>query len=1522
MRQPWFCAALICAVSSAGIGWCQEADATEFADVGEARAFGWKATPDTILSVTDECQVGSVALRAQPEEGADSYRGIDLIHAFDLTGAGPADSIVFHVKQNFGSGMRIQLWTDEGPFNRSFPATHDGWARIELDLDIGNWEHPQNAAWDTINRVSFYEKQFMQPDQYMILDGLAVTVGGRSVLGRLPAHEIGSWSFPHQSDFAWYLGNERTAWAISKTTGQVLGGWNAVTRERYLNYQEGRYHLEDRESLVTGRESEDQVLSADFSEQDQRIELTCANATVPNLRIVKRYWLEDNRLSQRVVFASSRPELEFITYNCQVAFAPTYRDGGYYMGGGDGGGPLVPAPQISTWQKVVQYQNTAKGMLLHQPEKGYSFAHIRTRLDDQFVWPWFTGAIASYVEPMNMMSYTPDGWDMSLGTSRLAGDERASYTQYLSIAEGDWQRFLTDEYASLPEVQEALAEIPPAPEWVGDIKVATGADMVRLRRIVEMTDEGTIMVLFSLSGSWADYYVDRGIQGGYGGWITGPELRDHIQRIKALSPRIKVGIYQWVLSTTDVTRIYRAHPEWFRYGNKDGEPLTTFPGMWPNFAQLLSVEECYQEILSQFDLVLDYLDTDFIYLDDPKAINMIDWETGEYTRDDLSFRFFLDLKRIAAEHGPDKMIFFNNRGNPYGDINYIEARSQLRANYWRHFAGIGAVTEQFVAATRPRARIIPLYYTPPMRREYMNLVLAQGWVPDLTYCDVVASRAFFQAAYEVGNCSPAPVAYSPDWKREKTTNVESYTVRRAGDDGYLMSFISHAESDEKVPVAVDLDSMDLDRGGRVFVWEYVVANALEYEGCATEEFTRQAYTETGWQLDRVTDRRLVYSGPYRKELALELDLAPLSLHQLYVTDEPAAVYSEDGLPGNYLVAHMPQVTLSGTCDWQNGSLEVAIDTTREECELVLFVPLADQRVEAIRLDGQPVEPHWVCEGDAVLPLVKVGKGEHTLEVSLGPAPDVMRVPAPGVTQGPTGIEVELPDCERAVLSAEGDGRARFGRMVSRNADVLALPLPPAWPEAGPCTVSLRAIAGADGQLRPVAEVRGEVELAATLPDLALPPERAVLAPGTSETTPVNRTINGVEVLNAATMTTAVVPGETQPGLASLIAEAAPDELTLRAGATRAIIQGQRDLIGGAFAGFEVADLRQVRVRLANTFHDAYHLRGPTHHVPDRPNSRNFAGIVVDYHTAQGYTKRLRLATGVLHRECSSRLPDFGQGGVADETRDLGTELITVPEATFALDLEPYAPQGWDGRVWLSVGTDWVCASRTLELQILATNENVTGEFLAGTDPSAFREAYARPRVLEVRRSPGGIIIDGPAFEEWWGGAAETDEFFLYGGEGVSKAATSAKLMYDDDNLYVAFICHEPERRKPLIVGGPPWNDDEVEVWLDVNGDQKTFRQVIINAANDRLEYGEAGPTPIGATSAVQVREGDSWMVEMTIPFEGLGVNMPAPGDQWRLSLCRGRPPGRANPNFELIVWAPLQSGGFNDLANFGTMIFR
>lgn len=1522
MPFRWIVILLIFTLLSIRAGICQQADGIEFNKVEEAKTFGWDVTDHTDMTVTRESTVGQYALRAAPAPEAKPYRGINLFRAMDLTGAGPADKVVFYVKQNFGSGMRIQLWGDEGYINRSFAASSGEWSRIELDLDLNHWEHTGDA-WGKIIKIAFYEISFRSPDHYMILDGLSLSVGGKSMLEDDSVHNMQTWTFPHETADAWYVGNAQAAWAISKATGQVLGGWNAKTKERYLNSLEGRYHLEDRKSLVTGRESEDKVLRAKFPNKEQRVELMCSNPAVPDLTIRKDYWINGNKLFQRMGFLTASRDLQFITYNSQAAFNPAYRNGGYYMGGADGGGPLVPAPEIAEWQRVTQYQNTAKGMLLHQPEKGYSFAHLRTRLDDQFVWPYFTGAVASYVEAVNMMSYTPDGWDMSLGTSRLSTQRETSYEQYISIFEGDWQRHIRNEYPALLEVQQALKQIPPVPDWVGDVKIQADANLSRLRQMVRMTDEGTIMVLVNMSGSWADYYVDRGMEEGFGGWITGPELREHIRKIKAISPRIKVGIYMWTLSTCAHSRIYRAHPEWFRYGNKDSEPLSTFPGLAPNFAQLLSIPECYKEILSQFDLVLSYLGTDFIYLDDPKAINMIEWKSGEYTRDDMSFRFFLDVKRIAAKHGPNKMVFFNNQCNPYGDVNFIEAREQLRANFWRRFAGIAAVDQEFVTSTRPKGRINLLYFIPPLRREYMNRILALGWIPSLEYCDVIASRAFFQAAYEVGNCAPIPARYSPDWKRDKETNVESYTVQREGDNGYLLSFINHAETKETVPIRLDLDSLSLDRAGRVSVWEYVVENALEYEGTVTESLARKAYAETGWQLDRVTRRRLLYAGPYKKELALEVGMEPLILHQLYVTTEPAAVYSENDLPANYLFAGMPKVRLQAKSDWRKGSLDIQVASSRDEAEIIAFLPPARYRLERVLLDGRPCETDWVCEGDDVFPVMKVGKGRHRLSLRFGAGvePNPARVEGFSVAGTSTGGSVNLPGFDRALITVEKDNRIMFSRMVAGKSGMLNLLIAPAR-KAGAYSVSVRAVVAGDGRFQPVKDVSASLELSAAKPDLGLGPERPPMEPGTREIKAVNRTIKGLEILNSAIVTTSETPNEIQPGLKMLTAKVQPEDLILEAGTTRAILQGQDGLLGAAFAGLEIKNLRKVEVRLTNSFHNAFHLRGPGFHVPERPNSRNFAGIVVDYHTAAGYTKRVSLATGVLHRECSSTYPDWGRATLADESRDLGLALIEGPEKTFALDLQQYAPADWDGQVWFSVGSDWVCANRRLQLEIIAANDAVTGKFLSGTDPKAFQAAYEKPRTLTVPRSPGGIIIDGSPFEEWWKEAARTEDFFLLGGEGVSKARTTAMLMYDDVNLYVAFICYEPDRRKPLIIGGPPWDDDEVEVWIDADGDQKTFRQVILNGANGKMEYWESGPGPIGATTAVHVAEGDSWMVEMAIPFAGLGVQPPKPGDTWRLSLCRGRPPGKKNPNHDLIVWAPLGAGGFKDLANFGTLVFR
>ena len=226
--------------------------------------------------------------------------------------------------------------------------------------------------------------------------------------------------------------------------------------------------------------------------------------------------------------------------------------------------------------------------------------------------------------------------------------------------------------------------------------------------------------------------------------------------------------------------------------------------------------------------------------------------------------------------------------------------------------------------------------------------------------------------------------------------------------------------------------------------------------------------------------------------------------------------------------------------------------------------------------------------------------------------------------------VTLPGFDKALITVERNNHVLFNRMVTGKAGRLSLPIAPARAEAGAYTVSLRAVVDGNGQIRPVKGVRASMKLSSAAPDLGLGPKKPPWAPGQRKITAVNRKIKGLEILRSATMTTPTIPGEMQPKLKMLTANVGPDSLVLEAGTTRKL--GQKDL-GAAFASLEIKNLRKVKVRLTNSFHNAFHFRGGDHHVPPKPNSRNFAGIVVDYHTPKGYAKRVRSSRV---RCCSSR----------------------------------------------------------------------------------------------------------------------------------------------------------------------------------------------------------------------------------------------------------------------------------------------
>jgi hypothetical protein len=149
------------------------------------------------------------------------------------------------------------------------------------------------------------------------------------------------------------------------------------------------------------------------------------------------------------------------------------------------------------------------------------------------------------------------------------------------------------------------------------------------------------------------------------------------------------------------------------------------------------------------------------------------------------------------------------------------------------------------------------------------------------------------------------------------------------------------------------------------------------------------------------------------------------------------------------------------------------------------------------------------------------------------------------------------------------------------------------------------------------------------------------------------------------------------------------------------------------------------------------------------------------------------------------------------------------------------------------------------------------------------------------------------------------------------------VTYDQQFLYVAFHCQEPEMANIRIVGSQRdsdvYNGDVVEVFVSVSEEASEYRHFIVNPKNVQWD-GKAPPSSNDRlwdaewTSAVE-REKEAWTVEMAIPWNVLG-GRPEPGSQRYVNLCRNR-----RPVGELSSWSPV-TGSFQDPERFGTWVFE
>ena len=212
----------------------------------------------------------------------------------------------------------------------------------------------------------------------------------------------------------------------------------------------------------------------------------------------------------------------------------------------------------------------------------------------------------------------------------------------------------------------------------------------------------------------------------------------------------------------------------------------------------------------------------------------------------------------------------------------------------------------------------------------------------------------------------------------------------------------------------------------------------------------------------------------------------------------------------------------------------------------------------------------------------------------------------------------------------------------------------------------------------------------------------------------------------------------------------------------------------------------------------------------------------------------------------------------------------------------------------------------------------------------------------IYRSGEEIDIDGQLDEVAWTAAPDVGKFQFPWYQAGVKEQTVAKLLWDNENLYVSFLCEDAHIwAEAMQRDGPVYRDDCVEVFAAPNPAQpKTYFNIEMNVLGiflDEYHPGEREKKVEGKWNGEGIRiatsiagslnddedEDQYWILEAAIPLKNYaqagGVVPPQPGDVWYLGLNRCG--GKTNQQYS--QWAPSQTKrpNFHRPIDFGPVTF-
>ncbi len=263
---------------------------------------------------------------------------------------------------------------------------------------------------------------------------------------------------------------------------------------------------------------------------------------------------------------------------------------------------------------------------------------------------------------------------------------------------------------------------------------------------------------------------------------------------------------------------------------------------------------------------------------------------------------------------------------------------------------------------------------------------------------------------------------------------------------------------------------------------------------------------------------------------------------------------------------------------------------------------------------------------------------------------------------------------------------------------------------------------------------------------------------------------------------------------------------------------------------------------------------------------------------------------------------------------------------------------------LAVGLIKVGAHGTLD-RMAASGERVSDRAVVATTLEIdVSRAPPLPGTVHIPRATGPIVIDGMKTEPGWGKAAVSPDFVAGDGSGEPAGKATARMVWDDTNLYVFAQITDTDVFSPYKEHDDSlWKADCIEMFIDADSNKRGYIELQVNPNNATFDSWFPGGREKGIpawtshmVTAVKVNgtpdrsDGSDigWDVEMAIPWAAIRGDdptmvvtlPPAVGDRWRLNLVRVDKRAAADV-VTVSSWNRIGIGDFHALDRMLTAVF-